>query len=82
MHVKASRGQKIKSDDVFSGEFWLADEALEKGLIDGVGQLESIIEHRYGDDCKFVNVSSRKSFLGRLGKSVLPVSIRSDYSKN
>ena len=48
----------------------MADEALEKGLIDGVGQLESIIEHRYGDDCKFVTVSSRKSFLGRLGKSV------------
>ncbi len=69
MHVKTSRGQKIQSDDVFSGEFWLADEALEKGLIDGVGQLESVIEQRYGEDCKFVNVSSRKSFLSRLGKS-------------
>ena len=68
-HVKKSRGSKIQSDDVFSGEFWLGDEAFEIGLIDGVGQLESIIEEKYGYDCKLVQVTSKKSFLSRLGKS-------------
>ncbi len=69
-HVKNSRGLKIKSDDVFSGEFWLADEAFEKGLIDGVGQLESTVEEIFGENCKLVQVSSKKSFLSRLGRGV------------
>ena len=69
-YVKLSRGEKIKSDDIFSGEFWLASEALNKGLIDGVSHLEDVISNRFGDTCKLIKISSKKSFFGRLTGSV------------
>ena len=68
-HVKSRRGNKILSDDVFSGEFWLAGEAFEKGLIDGVGHLEDVIFKKYGESCKLIFFSSKKSFIGKLSRS-------------
>ena len=68
-HVKSRRGNKILSDDVFSGEFWLAGEAFEKGLIDGVGHLEDVIFKKYGESCNLIFFSSKKSFIGKLSRS-------------
>src|SRR5690606_6943553 len=35
--VKESRGEKIKDEDVFTGATYLAEQALENGLIDHIG---------------------------------------------
>ena len=41
--VKAGRGDRIKGgSEVFSGLFWTGDKAIELGLADGLGSLDSV----------------------------------------
>src|SRR6202789_3203436 len=43
--VKAQRGNKLKGseDQLFSGEYWTGNRALELGLIDAIGDLRSTL---------------------------------------
>jgi len=42
--VRAGRGDRIKENDLtYSGLVWLGDEAIENGLIDGLGDMGSVI---------------------------------------
>jgi len=63
--VKSRRGDKLKKpyNKLFSGEFWTGCKSLELGLIDGIGELTSVMQERYGDRVKFRPVSERKSWL-------------------
>src|SRR5262249_17784679 len=47
--VRNSRGARLKGDDdtLFSGEFWTGRRALELGLIDGIGDLRSVMRARF-----------------------------------
>lgn len=49
-YVKARRGDKITvpDDEVFTGECWLGKNALNLGLIDGVGLMEDVLYEKYG----------------------------------
>ena len=39
-HVKSRRGDKlVETDELFTGEVWLGNKAVEQGLADGVGHL-------------------------------------------
>lgn len=41
--VKQGRGQRLKNDpNIFSGLFWTGQEALELGLVDGFGSIDSV----------------------------------------
>ncbi|MEE8505310.1 MAG: S49 family peptidase, partial [Kiloniellales bacterium] len=44
-------GERLKGGDkaLFSGEFWTGREAVELGLIDGIGELRQVMRARYGD---------------------------------
>ena len=59
--VKERRGAKLKAPDseLFSGEFWTGRRALERGLVDGIGDLRSVMRARYGDDVKLKPVGAR-----------------------
>lgn len=48
--VKRSRGKRLHGDDkaLFNGEFWLAEQALQYGLIDAVGELRGTLQKRFG----------------------------------
>lgn len=46
------RGARLSSEDVLDGRYWLAGEALTLGLIDGVGDLPTILRDRYGKDVR------------------------------
>ena len=50
--VKGRRGSRLLGDEakLFSGEFWTAGHALSLGLIDGIGDVRTIMRARYGDD--------------------------------
>ncbi len=58
--VKESRGERLKSQDVFSGLFWTGEQALQLGIIDGLGSpnyvareiigAEKIIDYSESDD--------------------------------
>lgn len=65
--VRQRRGDRIAgSDDLFTGDVWLGAQALELGLIDGVGNLRDIVEQRYPDAAIEV-AEPKKPLLARLG---------------
>lgn len=69
-HVKASRGDKINEEaheDLFTGEFWSGAEAVELGLADGVGDLRSVLEEKFGEDVKLVPVENSQGLLSMFG---------------
>ena len=63
--VKSRRGDKLKKpyNKLFTGEFWTGRKSLELGLIDGIGELTSVMQERYGERVKFRPVSEPKSWL-------------------
>ena len=67
--VKARRGTKLKDDeDLFTGAFWTGRKALELGLIDGIGHLESELHRKFGDKVEITEISAPKGWgLKRLG---------------
>lgn len=67
-HVKARRAGKIDTEkDIFTGEVWLAREAQELGLIDGVAQLLPEMKSRFGDKVRFRRFGVRKPLFRRFG---------------
>ena len=63
--VKIRRGDKLTLPDnkLFTGEFWTGKKALELGLIDGIGDITTVMQGRYGKDVKFKLVGEKKSWL-------------------
>ena len=49
--VKTRRGTRLKVEngDLFSGAFWVGAEALELGLVDGLGDIRTVLRERFGD---------------------------------
>jgi len=68
-HVKTSRGERLRGDEkvLFNGEFWTAETALELGLIDGIGHMESYISEKWGEDVKVIRVNNGNPLSELLG---------------
>src|SRR5262249_27666530 len=49
--VRARRGTKLSGgeDELFNGDIFTGRRALEKGLIDGIGDLRGVMRARFGD---------------------------------
>ena len=62
--VKQRRTGKLSetTDDLFTGAFWAAPKASELGLIDGVGDLHTVLREKYGEDVKIRSISSASGF--------------------
>ena len=65
-HVAAWRGSKLKGEDLMTGEVWLGREALELGLIDGLGALPEVLKDKFGPKVKLRPLKQRRSLLSRL----------------
>ena len=68
--VKQRRGAKLKGEDaeLFSDAFWSGRQALERGLIDGLGHLNTVLKRKFGDKVVIRNVSAPQGWgLKRLG---------------
>ena len=67
--VRERRGARLKgdADELFSGAFWTGSKALELGLIDGLGDMRSVMRERYGDSVRFRVHGPREGLLKRLG---------------
>jgi serine protease SohB len=65
--VRARRGARLKGDDatLFSGEFWTGRGALELGLVDGIGDLRSVMRARFGDKVRLRVVGAPTGWLRR-----------------
>lgn len=74
--VETRRGTRLRGDpaELFSGAVWTGNEALELGLIDGLGEVRSVMRQRYGDKVQLrVIPPARSSLLARwLGGRPLP----------
>ena len=66
-HVKARRGDRLDAArDLFTGEIFVGREAVEAGLVDGVGHLVPKIKELYGEKVRFRALSRRRPLLSRL----------------
>lgn len=65
--VKDRRGSKLNGSDknLFSGEFWTAQKAIELGLADRIGDLRSTLRERFGEKVHTPLVSGDRSLFGR-----------------
>lgn len=71
--VKQRRGERLVADDetVFNGDIWTGERALELGLVDGLGDMRTIIRRKYGPDVRFLLVRRPMSWLERrFGRAV------------
>ncbi|ETX15231.1 multidrug transporter [Roseivivax halodurans JCM 10272] len=70
-HVKERRGEKLAdNDELFTGEVWIGEKAVEVGLADGIGHLVPMMKDRFGDKVKFRRYEQKKPFLARFGTQI------------
>ena len=65
--VRSRRGKRLKGEEreVFSGAFWTGRRALELGLVDGIGDLRTVLRDRFGDKVRMRLVQGKRGFLSR-----------------
>lgn len=65
--VRSRRGEALNAPDeaLFSGEFWLATQAAGFGLVDGLGDVRSILKARYGEDVRMPLIQTPGPFFRR-----------------
>jgi signal peptide peptidase SppA len=65
--VRARRGKRLKAPEetLFSGEFWSGRQALQMGLIDGIGDLRTVMRERFGDRVQLRLVNPERGWLAR-----------------
>lgn len=63
--VRRRRGKKLKGDDLFTGEFWTGQRALELGLIDALGDLRTVCRDRFGEKVRLVVIGEKRGWLKR-----------------
>lgn len=65
--VRSRRKDKLADgDDLFTGEVWTGAKAKELGLVDGVGNLRSVLSERY-PDADISVAEPKRPLLARLG---------------
>lgn len=70
-HVSARRAGKLADQDLFTGDIWVGQAAIDVGLADGIGHLVPTMKDRFGDKIKFRRFGPRKPFFGRIGMQIV-----------
>ncbi len=70
-HVKARRGERLKGEDLFNGDVFVGQEAVDAGLADGLAHLVPRMKAEFGDKTRFNVIRQRRGMLRRLGGQVL-----------
>ena len=70
-HVTARRGPRLAQDaDLFTGEFWVGQRAVELGLADGIGHIVPVLKDRYGQKTRFQRFGPRRGLFQRFSASL------------
>jgi signal peptide peptidase SppA len=66
-HVRERRGDRLEADEdvLFSGEFWTGNRSLGLGLVDGIGDLRTVMREKYGEKVRLKVVGGRRGWLER-----------------
>lgn len=63
--VRSRRGDKLTSEDLFTGEFWTGVRAKDLGLIDGLSDVYTKMHELFGPEVKLELVKPKRSLFGR-----------------
>ncbi len=70
-HVRERRRDKLaETEDLFTGEIWIGQGAVDVGLADGIGHLVPAMKQRFGDKVKFRRYEQRRPLLSRFGMTL------------
>jgi len=61
--VLKRRAGKVREEDgseLFSGAFWAGEDGVRLGLVDGIGDLRSVLRHRFGEKVRLRLVQSQR----------------------
>ncbi len=68
--VKEGRGEALKENsEMFTGLFWTGDEALQMGLVDGLGSAGYVAREVIGAE-KVIDFSFRENFFDRISRRI------------
>ena len=80
--VKTRRGKKLnksKTKEIFSGLFWVGQQAVKLGLVDGIGRIDETIKNKFGEKYKIKMIEPKKSFIQRkLSSKISPSLINTE----
>ena len=70
--VKGARGARLTAEtDLFTGDIWVGQGAVDVGLADGVGHVVPKMKELFGDKVKFISYGVRRSLFQRLGARLM-----------
>ena len=69
-HISSRRGSKLADRDLFTGEIWVGQNAIEDGLVDGIGHVVPFFKEKFGDKVTFKTFGQKKSILSRFGTKI------------
>jgi signal peptide peptidase SppA len=80
--VQKSRGKRLKGPEktLFSGEFWVGEQAMKYGLIDRIGDLKNVLRERYGKKVKTPLVAPSTSWFARKAPGVSLEFVQGDWA--
>ena len=84
-YVKLRRGNRLKGTDkvLFNGDVWTGEKALKKGLIDGLGEMRSVLENKLGKKVRFIKVQKETNWLQRrLSRGIFHVDEKESWAND
>ena len=70
-HIIDRRGAKLAERDLFTGEIWIGQKAIDDGLADAIGHLVPTMKEKFGEKIRFRVLGQKKPLLSRFGMSLL-----------
>ena len=72
LHVKKRRGSRLnknKIKEIFSGLFWVGQKAIDLGLADGIGSIQTVIRNRFGENAKIKIIEQTRIIIIEIKKN-------------
>lgn len=77
-HVKQARAGKIDPEaDLYTGEIWAGQGAVDVGLVDGIAHIVPKMKEQFGDNVKFRVFGQKRGLMQRFGMRVIDDTIQS-----
>ncbi len=75
--VRGRRGDKLTEpeDKLFTGAFWTGNKALDYGLVDELGDINSYVKRRFGEDTRLKLISQSSGLFSLFHSSSLSMGI-------
>ena len=81
--VKRGRGKRLNGSDktLFNGEYWLGEQAMKFGLIDGIGDLRGTLQKRFGKNVLTPLIAPASGFFARRIPGMSGAILQNDWAK-